>query len=123
MLRHWAKAHPDVSVVAVSHGDERITSEWLDRIDGLGRIHLIQDPGRHLYAQWGLGYSGFAHFAGPWSLLGVMRLWLQGIRNRDASGTRWQRAGTFLVESGHITWANVPSSAQCFLLPSLQPST
>lgn len=49
--------------------------------------------------------------------MGVMRLWFKGIRNRMATGTRWQRAGVFLVREGRVVWCHVPGSAQEFELP------
>lgn len=116
-LRDWSELHPDTPVWVVSHGREDVTHRWLSCIGGAGGLHWVQDCDRHLYASWGLGESRFWHFAGPASLLGVMRLWPQGIRNRMASGTRWQRAGMFLVDSGHIVWCHVPRSAQELVLP------
>jgi len=116
-LRSWAAQHPTVAVFVVNHGDHATTQQWLQQIGGLGRLQLIQDPERQLYAQWGLGYSSFWHFAGLPSVLGVMRLTLQGIRNRDASGTRWQRSGMFLIKDDKVVWQHIPYSAQEFVLP------
>jgi AhpC/TSA antioxidant enzyme len=116
-LRAWAQAHPDVAVFIVSHGDTEPTRSWLATIGGTGRTQLVTDPQRRLYGRWGVGYSGLWHFAGPRSLLGVLSLWPQGIRNRSASGTRWQRAATFLLDGGHVAWAHVPASAQELVLP------
>lgn len=116
-LRGWAQAHPETPVYVVSHGDAAITQDWLDIIGGLGGLRFIHDPDRHLYGQWGLGDSPFWHFGGPRSLMGVMRLWFKGIRNRMATGTRWQRAGVFLVREGRVVWCHVPRSAQEFELP------
>ena len=116
-LRQWRVAHPDVQVYVVSHGESAITQRWLDEIGGLGDVRLIQDSERVLYAAWGLGYVPFWHFGGPASLLGVVRLWFSGIRNRTASGTRYQRSGLFRVADGKIVWQHVPESAQEFMLP------
>lgn len=115
--RAWADRHPDVSVFIVSHGQPDVTAQWLNAIGGSGRVQWVQDPTREVYARWGLEESSFWHFGGPASLLGVMRLWSRGIRNRMASGTRWQRAGMFLVEQGIVTWCDVPASAQCVRWP------
>ena len=117
VLRVWAEAHPDVTVFVVSHGDPASTHAWLDAIGGAGRIRLVIDPTRGLHGQWGVGYARLWHFAGPRSLLGVMRLWTQGIHNRSASGTRWQRAATFLIGGDRVVWRHQPSSAEGFSLP------
>ncbi len=116
-LRAWAEAHPRVAVAIVAHGDAAITQAWLDTIGGLGRLQLLHDPERRLYGQWGLGYASLWHFANPMSLLGVAALWRQGVRNRSATGTRWQQAAIFLVQQGRVAWLHVPTSAQEFALP------
>jgi hypothetical protein len=119
-LHQWSKEHPDVAVFLVSHGTEEATKQWLAAIGGLGSLRLVVDPTRQVYAQWGLGYSHFLHFAGLPSLLGLATLLFQGIRNRNASGTRWQRAGIFLVKNEHVAWQHIPRSAQEFELPPAQ---
>lgn len=116
-LRSWARTHPEVIVTVVSHGDNDATQRWLRGLGGLGALQLVTDPTRQLHARWGLGESGLWHFAGPRSLAGVAALWPQGIRNRDATGTRWQRAGLFLVANGVITWVHVPRSAEGWACP------
>lgn len=116
-LREWAERNRDVSVHLVSHGDEAVTQQWLSLIGGVGRMHWVPDRDRALYAQWGLGDAPLWHFAGPRSLWGVVCLWPQGIRNRIATGTRWQRAGMFMVRDGVVVWHHVPESAQEFSLP------
>jgi hypothetical protein len=120
-LREWALQHPEVAVFIVSHGDEASTRAWLSEIGGLGVAQLVLDPQRQLYGRWGLGYSSLWHFAGPRSLLGVIRLWRYGIRNRSASGTRWQRAATFVLDGERVAWVHRPGSAQALVLPTLQP--
>lgn len=117
-LRDWAEAHPHVGVTVVSHGSPEVTDAWLQTIGGLGRLRLVVDPERQMHARWGLGESGLWHFAGPASLAGVVALWPRGIRNRDAAGTRWQRAGLFLVKQGRVSWVHVPRSAEGLRLPA-----
>jgi hypothetical protein len=116
-LRAWALDHPEVDVIVVSHGDRTVTDAWIATIGGLGSMRLVHDPQRALYAHWGLGEARLMHFAGLPSLFGVVRLWAQGIRNRDATGTRWQRAGLFLVEGQQVVWSHLPLSAEAFALP------
>lgn len=116
-LRRWADQHPHVAVFVVSHGDSAITDDWVQSIGGPGCLHLTHDPQRQLYAQWGVGETSFWHFGGPASLLGVVALWMQGIRNRSATGSRWQRAATFLVARDRVVWCHRPRSAQEFLSP------
>ncbi len=116
-LRAWAPAHPDVATFVVSHGDNAVTRPWTTKVGGLGTLHLVRGSPRTLYAQWGLGEARLMHFAGLHLLMGVAARWRQGIRNRDATGTRWQRSGLFMVKGRHVTWSHVPESAQEFALP------
>ena len=113
----WAAAHTDVTVVVVTHGDIAVRDAWLNVIGGVQHLHFHHDPERTLYGQFGLGYSSVWHFMGPESLWGGMSLWRKGIRNRMASGTRWQRAGVFRVRNGRLIWNAIPRSAQMFDLP------
>lgn len=111
-LRDLAARDERVDVIFVGHGDARVTREWLAEIGGAGRARWIDDPERTLYGQCGLGYSGISHFLGRASLGGAMALRRDGIRNRTASGTRWQKAGAFLIDrSGTVVWKHVPASA------------
>lgn len=116
-LRSWTEAHPQVAVFVISHGDEFITHDWLDTIGGSGRIRIVIDTKRELHAKWGVGLSGFWHFAGPSSLLGIMALLPKGIRNRSAAGTRWQRAAIFMLDGERVIWSHVPRSAEEVDLP------
>ncbi len=115
--RIWKEHHPDVTVFVVSHGSAEATMAWLKVIGGAGGLEVLTDPQRDLYGAWGLGYSGGWHFMGIASLVGVVSLWPKGIYNRQASGTRWQRAGYFRVRSGRLVWRCIPDSAQQFSLP------
>lgn len=116
-LRCWAVANPDTSVYLVSHGGEVATMHWLNSIDGIEGLKLIIDESRELYGAWGLGYSNAWHFLGRKSLSGIVRLWFSGIRNRSASGTRWQRAGVFFIKDGIVVWRYIPVTADEFLVP------
>lgn len=116
-LRDLGDRDPRVEVVFVSHGDAGTTSAWLREIGGCGSARWIDDPSREAYGRCGLGYSGAAHFLGLASLGGAIALRRRGIRNRVASGTRWQRAGAFLVDrEGLVRWRHVPVTAD--LLPT-----
>ncbi len=116
-LRGWAEENRAVATFAVCHGERDVAERWLQAIGGSGRVRVVHDPDRSLYAAWGLGYAPFSHFANVSALSGVVRLLTRGIRNRSASGTRWQRAGMFLLEGEQIAWLHVPQSAQEFMLP------
>lgn len=113
----WAAENPEVHVVVVTHGDEALRDVWLEDIGGAEGLTFYHDPDRRLYGQAGLGFSTASHFMGLPSLLGVMHLWREGIRNRSASGTRWQRAGVLLLEDGKLIWRHIPESAEGFRLP------
>lgn len=121
-LRREAAARDDMAFIVISHGKRSATRRWLSQIGGLpvGSL-LILDPERRIYGAWGVGYSSAAHFLGPKSLFGLLKLAPQGIRNRSASGTRWQRAATFIVDwQGRVIWKHMPCSAH--ELPLLPPS-
>jgi hypothetical protein len=112
MLREAATRHPDIQWAAVSHASTAATARWRDAIGGLENVSVLIDEGRVHYATWGLGRSSIGHFAGRRSLGEVARLARQGIRNRHPDGTRWQKAGTFAVDTqGVVRWRHVPDHA------------
>lgn len=112
-LRYLGESDPRVEVVFVSHGDEETTAKWLEAIGGPAGARWIDDPLRQHYGNSGLGYSRAAHFLGRASLSAALALRSEGIRNRSASGTRWQQAGAFLVSGdGRVVWKHVPESAE-----------
>jgi hypothetical protein len=117
VLRAWAQEYPGVAVYIVSHGDSDSTRTWLDTIGGAAGLNLVVDPQRELCGRWGVGYSSLWHFAGPRSLLGVLGLLPRGIHNRSASGTRWQRSATMLLDGEQVAWLHWPTSAQELALP------
>jgi hypothetical protein len=98
--------------IAVSHASREATDTWCEAIGGCGRVRLVIDEPRALYAAWGLGRTTLGHFAGRRSLGGVLRLARSGIRNRHPNGTRWQRAGTFALDADRvIRWRHLPEHA------------
>jgi hypothetical protein len=111
-LSRVADVRPQVRWIAVSHASLDATDHWCSAVGASRRLELMIDEGRELYAAWGLGRSSLAHFAGPRSLAGVVREQRRGIRNRHPAGTRWQRAGTFAIDShGAICWRHIPKHA------------
>lgn len=111
-LRDLSRDEPRVQVFFVGHGDATTTAAWLREIGGAGSARWIDDPSRENYGACGLGYSTASHFLGLTSLSGAVALRRDGIRNRIASGTRWQKAGAFLVDrDGRIRWKHVPATA------------
>ena len=116
-LRYWAIKNDHVAVFIVSHSDAEFTKSWIQSIGGLGDLHVVDDVNREIYGRWGVGYSNLSHFIGLRSLLGGCALLLKGIHNRDASGTRWQKASMFAVNEKRILWVHKPGSAAEFSLP------
>ena len=116
-LREWSEKHKHVAVFIVVHGDGEVAKSWLHEIGGLGDLHLIIDVNRELYGRWGIGYGNAAHFLGFRSLAGAIALRKKGIRNRSASGTRWQSAAMFVVDENRVLWAHKPHTAEEFCLP------
>lgn len=111
-LRACSLAYPAIEFVAVSHAYDQPTTAWCLACGGTGSVRVLSDEGRTLYAAWGLGLTTARHFLGRRSLAGVLRLARQGVRNRHPSGTRWQTAGTFAIDTqGIVRWRHLPQHA------------
>ncbi|KAI9814180.1 MAG: hypothetical protein M1827_003346 [Pycnora praestabilis] len=113
-LRSTAEAHPHTQFVAVSHSDSDATNKWLAGVGEASPVQIIIDPDRELYARWGLGLSSTWHMLSPWSLWSVIKLGREeGIWNRPTeSGTRWQTAGAFGIDSkGIVKWGKAADTA------------
>lgn len=98
----------------MSHSDQAATDRWLEAVGGAGNIHVIVDPEREIYAQWGLGVSNFWHVLSPWSMWSVYKLGKeQGIWNRPTeNGSRWQSSGSFGIDGeGVVRWGQASPSA------------
>jgi hypothetical protein len=98
----------------VSHSDAEASEKWVENIGGSGKVEVIVDAERELYARWGLGLASFWHVLNPWSMLSIVRLGREdGIWNRPTeSGSRWQVGGTFAVSAdGTVKWAQPATSA------------
>jgi hypothetical protein len=107
-----ADAYAQLDVFAVSHAPDGDTRDWCAAIGGCGRVRVIIDVERAHYRAWGVPRTDWRHFAGRRALVGVWRMLLRGIRNRRASGTRFQSAATFAVDGGGvIVWKHVPAHA------------
>lgn len=117
-MRQAAVQHQGaIHFIAVSHSDKPATDNWLASLPDSTQndfVNMIVDDQRKIYADWGLGVSSFWHVLNPWSLFAVYRLGKQeGIWNRPTeSGTRWQTAGTFVVDGeGVVKWGKASASA------------
>jgi len=119
-LNRWAATHLDVEVVCIGHGDPLVFKHWLSLIDSGGNLNVYVDEARSYYGQWGLGYTRLTHFVNIPTLIKVLGLAFKGIRNRVASGTRWQSAGVFLVVGGKVVWQHRPHYAHAFALPHVK---
>jgi hypothetical protein len=111
-LRDAAAAENDLQWVAVSHAPADATDRWCRSAGGSAGVQVVSDPSRRCYAAWGLGQTSLSHFLGRRSLGAVARLARQGIRNTHPTGTRWQSAGTFALDSERIVrWRHLPAHA------------
>ncbi len=111
-MRHFSSKYPDIEFVAVTHGDDEITRNWLDNIGGTAGITHIHDDTRVLHGRWGIGFSDRKHFTGLDTLASVFLLLFKGIRNREDTGTRWQRSATFYVDvNSTVIWAHEAEKA------------
>jgi AhpC/TSA antioxidant enzyme len=103
-----SEANPELNVIVVAHGEEPIARAWFDEIKLAPSITALVDPDRDLYGRWGLGYCDASELMAPKVLWRVGSLMLKGIRNRKASGTRWQRQAVFVVDKeGRVAWRHI----------------
>ncbi|EKD13062.1 uncharacterized protein L3040_007143 [Drepanopeziza brunnea f. sp. 'multigermtubi'] len=113
-LRSLAAEDSSKNYIAVSHSSSSATQNWLSSLDGAGKVQVIVDDTRELYAAWGLGVSSTWHVLNPWSLYSVYTLGKkEGIWNKPTeSGSRWQTSGSFAVDGqGKVKWVKVPKAA------------
>ena len=113
-LRNIANDQPRISCIAVSHSDNVATDKWLESIGGAGHVEVIVDDERKLYGAYGLGVSSAWHVLNPWSMADVFKIGREEkIWNRPTeSGTRWQTAGTFGIDSsGRVKYVQVAQQA------------
>ena len=111
-LRDTISNYPGLTCVVVTHGDRDVAQRWFEEIGGHEALLWHHDADRSLYGEWGIGYSGLGHIFSRSTLAKVSSLRKQGIKNRDASGTRWQRSAAFLVnDQGVVTWKHFPAIA------------
>jgi hypothetical protein len=102
-MRSTAESHPEITFIAVSHSDRPSTDNWLQAVGGQGKVQVIVDDRRELYAKFGLGTSSFWHVLNPWSMGNVFSLARAGTKNRPTeSGNRWQTSGTYVIKDGKI---------------------
>jgi hypothetical protein len=117
-LREAARAHRDISFVAVSHSSPAATETWLASLPQAGsepdNLQVVVDEGREAYSAWGLGVASFGHVLSPSGLYKVWKLGREeGIWNRPTeSGSRWQTAGGFGVDAdGVVRWSKPAEGA------------
>jgi hypothetical protein len=93
-------ASPDVDWIAISHATPHATERWCAAIGGIGGggMLVVSDSSRRTYAASSLPQTDLAYFLGRRSLTDVARPARRGIRNRHPNGSRWQSAGTFVLD-------------------------
>jgi len=115
MIKHLADlavSYPNINVVAVSHGNKKVTLDWLKGFGLTSNLQTIFDEPRIQYGEWGVGYGTFKQFLNPMMTVNLIRLWGRGIRNREASGTRWQQQAVFLVDpEGGLMYRHIATHA------------
>lgn len=98
----------DSPTVVVLHGEPRYARAWLAEVGASAPLRFVFDAEREQYARWRLGLIDAWHFLGPSPLLSLVPGWLEGARNRSATGTRYQRAGAFAIDdSGVVRWRHL----------------
>lgn len=114
MLGEVAAEHTGIHVVIVQHSPEEQTRAWFERIGGHDmfpddkRVTLVADPGRELYAAWGVGQLGWTNLVNPEVARTLHKQKLEeglDITKSDWYGYRWQNSAGFAVDTeGKITW-------------------
>src|SRR5271170_6324564 len=52
-LRAFADQHDEsYQYIAITHGSQTDTNDWVKEIGGAGRITVVSDPDREIYGQW-----------------------------------------------------------------------
>lgn len=115
MMKHLsglAMLYPEISIVAVTHGNKEVTEAWLKDFKLASSLKIIFDEARAEYGEWGVGYSSLKQFLNPMMTVNLLKLLGQGIHNRNASGTRWQQQVVFLIdEQGILRYRHLPKHA------------
>lgn len=115
LLRKIAEENKDVQCIAISHSDKESTDRWVESVGGSKDVQVIVDHERKIYASYGLGVSSWWHVLSPASLGTVFKLGREeNIWNRPTeSGSRWQTAGVFGVDSkGIVRYSHPAQSAE-----------
>lgn len=117
-LREVARAHREISFIAVSHSSSAATDTWLASLPQAGsepdNLQVVVDESREAYTAWGLGVASYGHVLSPSGLYKVWKLGREeGIWNRPTeSGSRWQTSGSFGVDAdGIVRWSKPAESA------------
>lgn len=112
LLSDYSKTYPEINCCAVFHGEKIISEQWISAFNLSSDLTFIFDEQREHYGKWGVGYSEASHLVNPMMLVNLIKLALKGIRNREASGTRWQQQAAFVVdENGTVRWFHFPVHA------------
>lgn len=106
-MRDAAEKHQNIHFIAVLHSEQSHTDEWIKAVGGAGKVGIIVDANRTLYARWGLGVAGWFHLLSWEVFYNVFRLAREeGIKNRPTwSGSRWQTGGVFAVDGKGVVKA------------------
>lgn len=115
LLRKIAEENEDIHCIAVSHSDQDSTNRWVESVGGTKDVQVIVDHARTIYAAYGLGVSSWWHVLSPASLGTVFKMGREeNIWNRPTeSGSRWQTAGVFAVDSkGTVRYSHPAQSAE-----------
>ncbi len=108
----WCALQPGVVLILVTHGDSEAAEQWFSAMNLPRNFIHLHDAQREEYGRWGVGYAGWKSLLHPAMLTKLLALLGRGIRNRSASGTRWQKQAVFLVNGRRrIQWCHVAAHA------------
>jgi hypothetical protein len=108
-LSDLANNDSELKCTAIFHGEALISKKWISSFNLSSNLNLVFDEHRDTYGDWGIGYSKITHLFNPKMLVNLIKLALNGITNKDASGTRWQQQAAFLIDDkGKVQWLHFP---------------
>ena len=113
-LELWRRRLPALPMAVMSQGDEMHLKNWLQEIEAMGLAEAgdVVRADSEAFRLWRIPVTSAAHFLGPRSLGGVLRLAMRGIRNRYPAGSRWLSAAAFVTDAeGRIVWRHLPAHA------------
>lgn len=104
-LLRAARERPDLTFVAVVHGDPEVARAWFGAARDLPNVRLVTDPSCEYYSKWGNGPTSTGYFAGPEGLVSTVKQMAKppGYRLDTLTGNRhWPGATASIDANGRV---------------------